>query len=108
MLWKLAEEVRLGQRSDYVIGQNRALMKHNRMCVPNVMSLKAAILKEAHISAFAMHPGSTKIYRTLKEHYWWPGMKREIVEYVGKCLIYQQVKLERQKPRGLLNPLPTP
>jgi hypothetical protein len=26
----------------------------------------------------AIHPGSTKMYRDLKESYWWPKMKREI------------------------------
>ena len=35
-------------------------------------------------------------------------MKREIVEYVTKCLVCQQVKPEWQKPAGLLNPLPVP
>eukprot|EP00258_Populus_trichocarpa_P039399 XP_024455418.1 uncharacterized protein LOC112327280 [Populus trichocarpa] len=28
--------------------------------------------------------GSTKMYRDLKESYWWPKMKREIAEYVAK------------------------
>ena len=35
-------------------------------------------------------------------------MKREVVEYVSKCFICQQVKAERQKPSGLLQPLPIP
>ena len=71
-------------------------------------SLKRQRLEEAHSSAYAMHPGSTKMYHTLKEYYWWPGMKREVVKYVSKCFIYQQVKVERQKPSELLQPLPIP
>lgn len=55
-----------------------------------------------------MHPGCTKMYKTLKKHYWWLGMKHEIAEFVAKCLICQQVKPERQKPTGHLNPLPVP
>jgi hypothetical protein len=35
-------------------------------------------------------------------------MKKEIADYVRKCLICQQVKAERQKPSGLLQPLPIP
>ena len=71
-------------------------------------SLKRQILEEGHISAYAIHPGSNKMYRTLKEYYWWSGMKREVVEYVSKCFICQQVKAERQKPSRLLQPLPIP
>ena len=31
-----------------------------------------------------------------------------ILEYITRCLICQQVKSKRQKPIGLLNPLPIP
>nr|GEV38120.1 putative reverse transcriptase domain-containing protein [Tanacetum cinerariifolium] len=34
--------------------------------------------------------------------YWWPGMKRDISEYVSKCLTCSKVKAEHQKPLGLL------
>ncbi|KAA0042192.1 polyprotein [Cucumis melo var. makuwa] len=103
MLRKLAEEVRLNQSLNFTLRGDGALMKYDRLCVPRDQTLKDQILKEAHSSAYAMHPGSTKMYRTLKKHYWWLGMKREIVEYVANCLICQQVKPERQRPAGLLN-----
>ena len=35
-------------------------------------------------------------------------MKKDISEYVSKCLTCQQVKAEHQVPFGLLNPLPIP
>ena len=65
-------------------------------------------MEEAHSSAYAMHPVSTKKYHTLKEHYWWKGMKRDIAEFVSRCLTCQQVKAEHQKPAGLLQSLPIP
>ncbi|CAL9014110.1 unnamed protein product [Prunus brigantina] len=101
-------EVENGDRTDYSVRNDGALMVGTRLYVPNDQALKREILEEAHSSAFAMHPGSTKMYYTLKEHYWWPFMKKEIAEYVSKCLICQQVKAERQKPSGLLQPLPIP
>ncbi|CAN6721578.1 unnamed protein product [Malus baccata var. baccata] len=54
------------------------------MYVPNNEELKKEILDEAHCSAYAMHPGGTKMYHTIRPFYYWPGMKREIAEYVVK------------------------
>ena len=48
------------------------------------------------------------MYRTLRDHYWWRGMKTEIAEFVSKCLTCQQIKIEHQKPAGLLKPLSIP
>ncbi|GJV80729.1 reverse transcriptase domain-containing protein [Tanacetum coccineum] len=38
----------------------------------------------------------------LKKLYWWPNMKVEIATYVSKCLTCAKVKIEYQKPSGLL------
>ena len=35
-------------------------------------------------------------------------MKKEIAEFVSKCLVCQQVKPEKQLPKGLMQPLPIP
>ncbi|CAN6725713.1 unnamed protein product [Malus baccata var. baccata] len=53
-----------------------------------------------------MHPESNKMYNTIRPFYYWPRMKIEIAEYVSRCSICQQVKAERKKPFGLLQPLP--
>ena len=42
------------------------IVKEQRMCVPEYGELKRDIMEEAHSSAYAMHPGSTKMYKTLK------------------------------------------
>ena len=42
----------------------------SRLCVPATEELKRQILEEAHSFAYAMHPSSTKMYRTLTEYYW--------------------------------------
>ncbi|VVA31265.1 PREDICTED: retrotransposon, partial [Prunus dulcis] len=108
LICTLRAEVESGDRTDCSVRNDGALMVGTRLYVPHDEALKREILEEAHSSAFAMHPGSTKMYHTLREHYWWPFMKKEIAEYVRKCLICQQVNAERQKPSGLLQPLPIP
>ena len=101
-LMSMRKKVEEGEQLDFAIRGDGALMIGSRLCVPATKELKRKILEEAHSYAYAMHPGSTKMYRTLKEYYWWSGMKREVAEYVSKCFICQQVKVERQKPSGLL------
>ena len=74
----------------------------DRVCVPDDNDLRKTILEEAHSGSFAIHPGSTKMYQDLKMAFWWSGMKREISEFVTKCLVCQRVKAEHQVPLGLL------
>ncbi|RVW85779.1 Transposon Ty3-G Gag-Pol polyprotein [Vitis vinifera] len=71
-----------------------------------LQKVKEEVMKEAHHSRFTVHPGETKMYHDLKRQYWWQGMKRDISQFVSKCLTCQQVKVEHQKPAGLLQPLP--
>ena len=69
------------------------LLYKSRLCVPNDMDLKKKILYESHNIVFTMHPGSNKMYQDMKKYYWWQGMKRDISEYVTKCLTCQQERL---------------
>ena len=80
----------------------------NKICVPNDSVLKHEILQEAHQTGYIVHPRGTKMYRDLKEMYWWNNMKREIAQFVAQCLVCQQVKAEHQRPAGLLQPLDIP
>ena len=82
------------------------IVKGQRMCVPEYGELKRDIMEETHSSTYVMHPSSTKMYRTLKEHYWWNGMKKEIAGFISKCLTCQRVKAEHQRPMGKIQLLP--
>ena len=48
------------------------------------------------------------MYNDLRRQFWWHGMKRDIFDFVSKCLICQQVKPEHQVPTGLLQPIMIP
>ncbi|KAL4030335.1 hypothetical protein IC575_008571 [Cucumis melo] len=107
----LAEKRRMvetGQGEDFSISADDGLMFEGRLCVPEDSAVKTELLTEAHSSPFTMHPGSTKMYQDLRSVYWWRGMKRDVADFVSRCLVCQQVKAPRQHPAGLLQPLSVP
>ena len=77
-----------------MITQDGMFVMKGRVCVPNVDNMRKAIMEEAYCSTYTMHPDNTKMYRTIKENYWWSCMKRDIAQFVSKCLVYEQVKVE--------------
>jgi hypothetical protein len=118
----LEQDIRKGQREDEKINEIRELIIDgkgldfhedakgvvwfkDRLCVPDIKSIWELILKEAHETAYSIHPGSEKMYQDLKKRFWWYGMKREIVEYVARCDSCQRIKAEHQRLAGLLQPL---
>ena len=58
-LVKLKEQVQRGSNTSFFVPDD-VLMIENRLCVPNVDSLRREILDEAHNAPYAMHPGTTK------------------------------------------------
>ncbi|KAL0534251.1 hypothetical protein IC582_028540 [Cucumis melo] len=97
-----------GQAVGFSLSSDGGILFERRLCVPPDSAVKTELLSEAHSSPFSMHPGSTKMYQDLKRVYWWRNMKREVAEFVSRCLVCQQVKAPRQKPAGLLQPLSIP
>ena len=48
------------------------------------------------------------MYKDLREVYWWPGLKTSVARKVAQCDTCQRVKIEYQKPAGLVRPLDIP
>lgn len=105
---KIREELDKGGVLDFAIGKDGVLRFRGRLCIPHNDELRKDILTEAHSSRYSIHPGSTKMYRDLREHLWWSGTKRDIAEFVAQCLTCQQIKVEHQRPAGKLQSLTLP
>jgi hypothetical protein len=118
----LEQEIKEAQKNDEKISEIRRLILEGRgkefrkdvegviwfkdhLCVPNVQSIRELILKEAHETAYSIHPGSEKMYQDLKKKFWWYGKKREITEHVAMCDSCRRIKAEHQRLAGLLQPL---
>ncbi|GJV78522.1 putative reverse transcriptase domain-containing protein [Tanacetum coccineum] len=59
-----------------------ALYYLDRIWVPLKGDVRTLIMDEAHKSKYFVHPGADKMYYDLRDRYWWPGMKKDIVVYV--------------------------
>ncbi|XP_070047507.1 uncharacterized protein [Nicotiana tomentosiformis] len=80
----LREMVLQGGAKEVNIGKDGVLRLQGRLCVPNVDGLRERILEEAQSSQYSIHTGATKMYRDLRQHYWWQRMKKDIVEYSSR------------------------
>nr|GEZ53550.1 retrotransposon protein, putative, Ty3-gypsy subclass [Tanacetum cinerariifolium] len=80
-IWTIVEN--LDKQVEFHRDDDNVLWQDTRLVVPNDVSLREALLTEAHSSPFSVHPGSTKMYHDLKQHFWWSGMKRDVATFVA-------------------------
>ncbi|GKB53128.1 putative reverse transcriptase domain-containing protein [Tanacetum coccineum] len=95
----MAMTIQSGVRRMILAAQGEAFKQEN---VPLVGGVRTIIMDEAHKTRYSVHHEADKMYHDLRDMYWWPGMKRDITTYVSKCLTCSKVKVEHQKPSGLL------
>jgi hypothetical protein len=93
---------------DYKLEGDEIIRYKGRIYVPNYRELKNLILVEMHNVPYAGHPGYHKSIAAVKSQYYCPVMKKEVYEFITKCLACQKVKEEHKHLAGLLQPLPIP
>nr|GEZ57998.1 retrotransposon protein, putative, Ty3-gypsy subclass [Tanacetum cinerariifolium] len=89
-LWVVFQKSKEDEQTKFWVDDDGVMWFGDRLCVPSDPALREAVLSEAHSSPFSIHPGSTKMYGDLKQHFWWNGIKQDIAMYVGRSLICQQ------------------
>ncbi|XP_052874847.1 uncharacterized protein LOC128280661 [Gossypium arboreum] len=75
---------------DFGLNSKWVLCFRGRIFIMKDTDLRQSILRERHNSPYAMHLGGNKMYRDLRELHWWSSLKREVIDFVGKCLTCQQ------------------
>ena len=61
-----------------------------------------------HNVAYARHLGYQKTIAVVRSQFFWPGMKKDVIDYNVKCMECRRVKLEHKYLAGLLQRLPIP
>ena len=83
----IVSQNRMGKETEFLMNEDGFLYYRDRVCVINDNELKKSILEEAHCGSFSIHPSSTKMYQDLKISYWWSGMKKDVSDFVTKCMV---------------------
>ena len=86
---KLCSDVKSRKVKELSCSKEGILKFNSRLYITNIDELRCEIIEEAYCSTYAIHSESTKMYRTLKESYWWREIKGDIAESVSKYLTYQ-------------------
>jgi len=85
------------------------LLKYkNRIWVDNNQALQLQHIQDLHSSPLGGHSGVPATIKRIQELFAWPGLKKQVDQFVKSCATCQQAKPERVKYRGLLQPLATP
>ncbi|KAA3464255.1 DNA/RNA polymerases superfamily protein [Gossypium australe] len=71
-------QVQSGEAESFSLGSDGVLYFQGKVCMPKDDDLRQRILKEAHSSPYAMHLGGSKMYRDLREQFWWPVAIRAV------------------------------
>jgi hypothetical protein len=87
---------------------NGLLLYNGRLWLSPTSHFKSLLLQEYHDSLIVGHARVSKTMKRLSEIFYWDNMRRDVQDYIRKCIIFQQTKYSTAKPSGLLQPLPLP
>jgi hypothetical protein len=62
---EIKEQIKEDKALGFSIDDQGMLWYKKRICVPEIKEIRGSILREAHDSAYSIHPGSTKMYHDL-------------------------------------------
>ena len=70
--------------------------------------MRQRIFAKVHELCYVVHPDYTKIYHDLREIYWWNGIKKDMANFMAKCMVCHKVKVEHMRLGGLYQGIELP
>ena len=72
--------------------------------IPRNDDLRRDIARMFHDHETAGHPGELETFNAIRQHYWWPGLRTFVKNYVKGCGTCQQFKMTDNLQNRLLYP----
>ena len=80
------------------------MLKKGKVYVPKDEKLRAEVIRLHHDTPVGEHGGQWKMAELVMRNFWWPGVTREVKQYVEGCDACQHNKNRTQPPVGKLMP----
>ena len=72
-----------------------------RLAVPDDPELRHRILSELHSRLSGGHLGTEKLLAAVRKHFWWPGLRKTVRDFVAACQDCQRNKPRNRLPFGV-------
>ncbi|GJU91615.1 putative reverse transcriptase domain-containing protein [Tanacetum coccineum] len=79
-LWSVVQNMKKGKQEEFWVDEHGMIWYGNGLCIFDDSSLRKALLTEANSSPLSIHPGFTKMYRDLKQNFWWNASRDSDLE----------------------------
>jgi len=80
------------------------MYKEGKVYIPKDDTLRAEIIRLHHDTSVEGHEGQWKTVEMVTQNFWWPGVMREVKQYVEECDACQQNKNHTEQLAGKLMP----
>ena len=96
-IWMIEEEIL------FRIRRRKRGREDVQLVVPKEWRQKA--IEMEHDTKMAGHMGVFKTMERVARKYWWPGMRKDVADWIKTCLVCQEFKKGRAEKKGLLRPI---
>ena len=70
---------------DYHLMVDGLVRYRDKIYVFENSDLNKVILRDFHVKPYSSHQGYEKTLTVVKKFYYWPNLKKDVVEFVARC-----------------------
>jgi hypothetical protein len=79
--------------------------KNGGQVITNIGSGTRAVIAAHHDAPVHRHPGIARTIQLVERDSWWPGLRREVMDYVKGCAECQRHKVNNRPTKAPLEPI---
>ncbi|KAJ9534604.1 hypothetical protein QJQ45_002896 [Haematococcus lacustris] len=92
----------------YELSEAGLWMSGGKVVVPKSPLVRRQVLESCHDANYAGHMGISKTWHGVNRYFTWPGMRKDVEDYVRQCDACQRNKPSTRLKAGKLQPLSIP